>query len=810
LEVLGDEGALGRVDVVQPVLWAVMVSLARVWRSLGVVPAAVVGHSQGEIAAACVAGGLSLGDAARISAVRSRMIAGSLAGRGGMVSVGLPRAEAESLIVRWEGRLSVAAVNGPSSVVVSGDPEALAELVVAGEAENFRARRVEVDYASHSAQVEEIEAELVEALADIVPVEGAVAFYSTVTGEVIDTRELDAGYWYRNLRETVRLADTTRVLATAGHGVFVEVSPHPVLTPSLEETLFESHPAAVVTGTLRRGESESEQLLAAAARLHTRGVRVDWAEVVGRGPVVDLPTYAFQRERYWPEAAAGSVVVGADDELWSVVEGADAGALSAELGVDERALVEVVPALAAWRERRRAGSRVEGWRFAESWKLLPGVPGGVLPGGWLVVVPVGWGEDAWVAGVVGALGAGVVRLEVAGDADRAVLAARLADLPEPAGVVSLLGLAEEAGAEFGATPVGLAGTVGLVQALGDCGITARVWCVTRGAVSVGSGDRIVSPVQTALWGLGRSAALDLPGRWGGLVDLPVAVEERTGGLLRRVLTGDEDQVAVRESGVYGRRLVRAGSGAAHGEVRLSGSVLITGGTGGLGGHVARWAVARGAEHVVLVSRRGEQADGVSGLREELIAQGARVTVEACDVADREALAAVLGAIPGEFPLTAVVHAAGIGDHHAPVEGLEFERLDAVLRAKMVSAWHLHELTAGLDLQAFVLFSSGAASWGAGGQAAYAAANAFLDGLAGYRHGAGLAATSVAWGLWAGPGMGAADVDSVEGYRRRGVFPMEPELAMAALERAVGDGSVTLTVTNTDWERFAPSFTVERP
>ncbi|MDX2967491.1 beta-ketoacyl reductase, partial [Streptomyces acidiscabies] len=343
----------------------------------------------------------------------------------------------------------------------------------------------------------------------------------------------------------------------------------------------------------------------------------------------------------------------------------------------------VVPALAVWRERRRAGSRVEGWRFAESWKLLPGALGGVLPGSWLVVVPVGWGEDVWVAGVIGALGAGVVRLEVDGDTDRAVLA----DLPELAGVVSLLGVAEQACPGFGATPVGLAGTVGLVQALGDCGITARVWCVTRGAVSVGSADPVGSPVQTALWGLGRSAALDLPVRWGGLVDLPVVFDEQAGGLLRRVLTGDEDQVAVRESGVYGRRLVRAGSGGAAGAgVRLSGSVLITGGTGGLGGHVARWAVARGAEHVVLVSRRGLEAPGAVGLREELEALGARVTVEACDVADREALAAVLGAIPGEFPLTAVLHAAGIGDGHVPVGELELGRLDGVLRAKMVSAW----------------------------------------------------------------------------------------------------------------------------
>ena len=509
--------------------------------------------------------------------------------------------------------------------------------------------------------------------------------------------------------------------------------------------------------------------------------------------------------------------------MWSVVRGADVGSLSAELGVGEGALAEVVPALAAWRERRLAGSVVDRWRFTESWKLLPGMSGGVLPGSWLVVVPAGCGEDVWVAAVVEALGAAVVRLEVAGDVDRAVLAGRLADLAGLAGlagVVSLLGVAEQACAEFGATPVGLAGTVRLVQALGDCGITAPVWCVTRGAVSVGSADRVGSPVQTALWGLGRAAALDLPGRWGGLVDLPVVFDERAGGLLRRVLTGDEDQVAVRQSGVYGRRLVRAGAGAGArcwgrwcgggGEVRLRGSVLITGGTGGLGGHVARWAVARGAEHVVLVSRRGPQAPDVLGLREELVGLGARVTVEACDVGDRAALAQVLARVPGDCPLTAVVHAAGIGDSGVAVEELEPERLDAVLRAKMASAWHLHELTAGLELEAFVLFSSGAASWGAGGQAAYGAANAFLDGLACYRHGAGLVATSVAWGLWAGPGMGAAGAEFVEGYRRRGVLPMEPELALAALERAVCEGSVTLTVTNTDWERFAPSFTVERP
>ena len=318
-------------------------------------------------------------------------------------------------------------------------------------------------------------------------------------------------------------------------------------------------------------------------------------------------------------------------------------------------------------------------------------------------------------------------------------------------------------------------------------------------------------------GFGRVAALELPTRWGGLIDLPAVLDEHTGGLLAPVLTGTEDQVAVRSSGVYGRRLIRAGTTAkptqdtntTTSEVRLRGLVLITGGTGYLGGKVARWAVARGAEHVLLLSRRGPQAPGAAGLREELAGLGARVTVVACDVADRAALARVLAEVPADCPLTAVVHAAGIGHPHTPVERLDPAQLDAVVRAKMTSAWHLHELTAGLALEAFVLFSSGAASWGSGGQGAYAAANAFLDGLAQYRQGVGLVATSLAWGVWAGSGMGA-DTGLVEGFGRRGVLPMEPDLALAVLERAVCEGSVTLTVTNTDWDRFASSFTVERP
>ncbi|MCQ8195654.1 acyltransferase domain-containing protein, partial [Streptomyces rugosispiralis] len=191
VDVLGDAVALGRVDVVQPVLWAVMVSLAELWRSFGVVPAAVIGHSQGEIAAACVAGALSLEDAARVVALRSRALR-ALSGLGGMVSVSLPVGEVRERLGVWGERLSVAAVNGPSAVVVSGDADALDELMAVCEGDGIRARRVPVDYASHCAHVEAIEEELLRELSGISPRSSSVPFYSTVTGGVLDTAGLDA------------------------------------------------------------------------------------------------------------------------------------------------------------------------------------------------------------------------------------------------------------------------------------------------------------------------------------------------------------------------------------------------------------------------------------------------------------------------------------------------------------------------------------------------------------------------------------------------------------------------------------------
>ncbi|WP_169730386.1 type I polyketide synthase, partial [Amycolatopsis alba] len=294
-EVLADEVMLSRVDVVQPVSFAVMVSLAAVWRSLGVEPAAVAGHSQGEIAAAHVAGILTLDDALRIVVRRSAIIARELAGHGGMMSVSAAEARVRDLLA---DTLSLAAVNGPESVVVSGEPEALVRLAEDCAALGIRTRTVPVDYASHSPHVDTIHDELHQALADVRPMPGKVPMYSTVDGRWAGGAELDAGYWYRNLRRPVGFEQAIRALTAEGHDTFVEVSPHPVLTTAIEDIVDGARPT-VVTGTLRRDDGDWGRVLASAARLHIRGVPVRWD--LGRGPRVDLPTYPFQRRRYWLE-----------------------------------------------------------------------------------------------------------------------------------------------------------------------------------------------------------------------------------------------------------------------------------------------------------------------------------------------------------------------------------------------------------------------------------------------------------------------------------------------------------------------------
>ncbi|HTF53703.1 MAG TPA: SDR family NAD(P)-dependent oxidoreductase, partial [Pseudonocardia sp.] len=761
----GGEGAPGfdRVDVVQPVLWAVMVSLAEFWRAAGVVPDAVLGHSQGEIAAAVVAGVLSLDDAAKVVALRSRALV-ALSGRGGMLSIAESVDAVSDRMVPWGGRISVAAANGPAATVVSGAPEVLEELLRDCERNGARARMLPVDYASHGPQVDELRAEILTSLDGIAPRPAQLPMVSAMTGELLTGAELDAGYWYASLRSSVQFSRAVEVLGRAGYGVFIEASAHPVLTAAVTDTLEKlrerSDPAEgpgavrepVVTGTLRRDDGGPARLLASLAEVHVQGVVVDWARVLPVGQRIGLPTYAFQRQRYWPEPAqvpvASSAVPAAESEFWAAVEGGDLDGLTQTLAVAEDHLSEVLPALAAWRQRARGESTVADWCYRITWAPVAVPSSATVSGTWLVVAPAGGTGTVHTQRCVQALtehGAQVLLTEVAeGEGDRQVLAGHIGEVlapaaedgvepdqgPELAGVVSLLALDESPLPGSPVVPNGLAATMGLVQALGDAGIGAPLWVLTSGAVAAGAGDLPIGPVQAQTWAFGRVVGLEHPDRWGGLIDLPQGWDARSAGRLAAVLAGcGEDQVSIRPEGVLGRRLVHTGRLARSGrEWKPAGSVLVTGGTGGVGGHVARWLTGRDAARLVLSSRSGPAAVGVPALAAELAAAGTDVAVLAGHVGDRAQTAGLLNWIGATGPrLSSIMHAAGVGGGGA-VEATSLADLAAVAEAKVGGATYLDELTAGADLDAFVVFSSGAAIWGSAQLSGYAAANAALDAL----------------------------------------------------------------------------------
>ncbi|MFF1465877.1 SDR family NAD(P)-dependent oxidoreductase, partial [Streptomyces sp. NPDC058330] len=464
----GAEGApeLVAADVVQPALWAVMVSLAAVWEAAGVTPAAVVGHSQGEIAAATVAGMLSLEDGARVVALRSRSLK-VLAGAGGMMSVSQSATHVEERLPRWGERLSLAAVNGPSAVVVSGEPEALEELKAELEADGVRARMVAVDYASHSAQVERLEGEITTVLADVAPRAGRVPMVSAMTGETLSGEELDAAYWYGSLRATVHYDRAVRTLAGQGHQVFVEVTPHPVLlgamTESLEEVAQEAGAGAIpaaVCGTLRRDDGGATRLMTSLAEAFVHGVAVDWTSVSGHANRVELPTYAFRNDRYWPrsgsEMPSGGPATGgngagtaAEAQFWAAVEGGDLTQIADTLAIDDQQhLSEVLPALASWRRSEQDRSTTASWRYRMGWAPVAEPDPRVLAGTWLVAAPEALAEGGVAQGCVAALsarGADVVVVGVPGGVvDRAGVVGVLegVELGGVAGVLSLLALDE--------------------------------------------------------------------------------------------------------------------------------------------------------------------------------------------------------------------------------------------------------------------------------------------------------------------------------------------------------------------------------
>ncbi|MCK9903802.1 SDR family NAD(P)-dependent oxidoreductase, partial [Frankia sp. Cpl3] len=620
--------------------------------------------------------------------------------------------------------------------------------------------------------------------------------------------------------------------------------------------------AAIAVPALRRDRAETEALLAALAQLHVHGHAVGWDGLWAPLPpearaelLAELPTYPFQRRTFWlggHHAAGHGRSVGADDTVdgwryrvvWRRVELPPAEEAPAEEasptdGTRDGTWLVVVPTGHADDEAVTLARSALASRHDVITVLADPVQ-----------ADRGWFADQLRAHLPAATP------EVSGPASDGGGAGR-------SGVLSLLGLATDPHPVETAVPVGVAATLALFQGLVDAvpaagdgngagpAGTPRLWAVTRGAADTGApDDDAPSPAAGHLWGLGQVIGLERPWLWGGLVDLPASGPDAGAGggaaaaALAALLTGGsaasgqtaaagpttregqighedqvrhEDQVALRAGGLFARRLVRAATATAPapgpgpgGSWQPRGTVLVTGGTGGIGRHVSRWLAEQGAEHLVLASRRGPDAPGTRELVAELTALGARVTVTAVDIAERSAVSTLLEGLAADpAPLTAVVHTAGLAQDYAPAAEVTLAEHARVVTGKISGAELLDDLLADTDLDAFVLFSSTAAVRGSTGQAAYAAGNAHLDALARRRRTAGRTATSIAWGAWADGGM--IDLVGVEeNLRYHGVRAMRPRLALRALGRAVGDGETNLLVADVDWSRLAASDLSGRP
>ncbi|MGA7704661.1 MAG: type I polyketide synthase, partial [Solirubrobacteraceae bacterium] len=601
-------------------LFALEVALARLIHSFGVRPDFVMGHSIGELAAAHVAGVFSLEDGCRLVAARGRLM-GELPAGGAMLAIQATEAEALASLERYEGRASLAAVNGPRSVVLSGDEDAVLELAGLWEGQARKTKRLLVSHAFHSPRMDAMLEEFERVAATVDYHEPAIALVSNLSGRAIDAAELCvASYWVRQAREPVRFADGVRWLGTHGIGSFLELGPDGVLSAMTRECFSaeQGGERAIMAIPALRGERpEPQALLSSLAHAWVRGVELDWTKALtGDEPRrVPLPTYAFQREHYWLELP---------HDYWhergSSVESSES-------------------------------STIAGWLYRARWKPFVEDSPVALSGRWLVVARAGCVGGVTVADLTGALeahGGSAVALELEpAELERDGLVERLSMLlaeadspglpstdrsgpahPQFAGVLSLLALGR---ASDRSASVGLSGTLALAQALGDAGIQAPLWILTCGATSVDGSDRLESPSQAMSWGFARTLRLERPARGGGLVDLPTQLDARLLDRLCGVLgrTGEEDEFAIRRAASFVRRLTRISAmGGENPWAPPRGTVLLSGGTGALGADLARRLAQAGAEHLLLVSRRGIDAPGARELESELAATGAQVTVAA--------------------------------------------------------------------------------------------------------------------------------------------------------------------------------------
>jgi acyl transferase domain-containing protein len=790
-----DPAAWNRPLIVQPLLFAVEYALAELWQAWGVKPNAVFGHSLGEYVAACVAGVLRLEDSLTLLVERAKLME-SLEETGTMAAVFADAATVASAIAEFPDVLSLAALNGPNNAVIAGHRQTLETVLDQLQNQGIDSKLLDVSHGFHSPLLEPMLDQFEKKAREMDFHAPKIPLVSNLTGQRIPANmPMDAHYWRRHTREPVQFADAIATLHNSGHTLFLEIGPHPVLSTMGKRCLEDAE--ATWLPSLRRGKDPWQTLMSSLGQLYRNGIDIDWESVypAEAHQKLSLPTYPFQRQRYWIDLSSAST----------------------------QPVKPPTPASAA---------------YALKWQQqdlsIAKIPAD--PGNWLILCDA---DDLWQALSQSLKAQGGVPIRVTWGTEFVQLQAnhyQVNPQQEHPFQSLLTALADQSRGTvnqilYVASPDSTAQELtqpllALFQALASEATPGRpkLWIVTTNAQSISPSDAVSAPQQAVLWGIGRTLRLEHPELWGGLIDLPTMASDvassppdtLTNVLVKHILAQDrEDEAAIRRAQRWVPRLQQLAlplppPSPETSPVHKDATYLITGGTGGLGQQLTRWLVEQGARHLVLLSRRGhypELETVLAPLRE----QGTTVWIEAVDMADTDALAALLKRIQQQLPpLKGVFHAAGVlADGF--LTNQTPEQFQRVMPAKLQGAWQLHQLTQGLELDWFVLFSSIASVLGSPGQGNYSAANAGLDALAYYRQQQGLPALSISWGPWQEAGMAVNHQPTADSWAQRGMAPLSVEDGLqwisTLLSQAPSLSQPHVGVACIDWprlQRYLPS------
>jgi epothilone polyketide synthase D len=780
-------GALNETGYAQPALFALEYALLELWRSWGIEPAAVLGHSIGEYTAAYAAGVMSGEEALKLVAARGRLMQ-ALPHDGEMVALRCGEEAIAATLKAYAGEVWLAAVNGPADVVISGRRDAIRAVCAALERKGIQGKALRVSHAFHSGLMDPMLDAFEQGASAIRYESPRIPLISNVSGVMAADEIRTAAYWRRQLREPVRFAAGVRALIDAGCNVFVELGPHPALLSMASSAVGTE--GRLWLPSLRGGRGDWDVMLESLARLYVAGASIDWPgfDRPYRRTRVDLPTYPWQHQRYWIEQVGRPADAKAADAQEPVQLETDGNAHN-----DEETGYEL-----AWRPHPRCGDVADTQTHGGSWLILADAGGlGHALADYLesrgcrcvVVEPSGDDSDNYVRLVS--------ELNTPAGSLRGIVQLRGVDVPSPEADARTLRGRQHAACES---------TIRVLQALLQRA-SSRLWIVTRDAVAAVGSEAMTGLWQSVLWGLGRVIALEHPALWGGVVDLQYGEKEdlraAAAALAAEILDPDgEDAVALRGSVRLVPRVVRRALDGEPIPVYSDAIYLITGGFGSLGREAARWLLARGARHLVLVGRRGAETPEAQRAVAGLEAAGARIRAVAANVADVSAMGDLIDEIRrGPLPLRGIFHAAGTATQ-TPISKLEARSIAEALQSKVDGTWVLDRLTRGVALDFFVCCSSIASVWGSRDLAAYAAANHFLDAFAHYRRASGLPALVVNWGPIEGSGAvsGAQDV-----LARIGLAMVAPDDAFRALDRLWAPRITQAVLARVDWPLFRQTY-----